>query len=235
MIGSKSGSEIAVFQVMKIGIIGSGKIGSAISRHWAEAGHQLLVSAKHRENAERLVKRLGENRAKAVKPEESAQQGEVVLLTIPLGEVPQLSPELKEALRGKIVIDTCNPYPERDGQPAKDVFQSGRGTGVWTSSQIPGARVVRAFNSVHAEIFETEAHRKGDPVGVPLASDDEDALEKVAQLVRDAGFGPVVLGRLENAKLFDPGTPTYGTDVSDQELRNQFKQSGVKASDSMTH
>lgn len=214
---------------MKIGILGCGNIGSAIARHWADAGHELYVSAKHPESAERLASRLGKDRAKAVSPEEAARQGEVILLTIPLGEVPSLSPAVKEALRGKIVMDTCNPYPERDGQAANDVIQSGRGTGVWTSSQLPGARIVRAFNSVHAQTFESEAHRDGDPVGVPLASNDQEAIQTVAQLVKDAGFGPVLVGKLEDAKQFDPGTPTYGSDVSDQELRKKLKASGKAA------
>jgi predicted dinucleotide-binding enzyme len=207
---------------MKIGIIGSGNIGSAIARHWAEAGHSLLVSAKHHENAERLANRLGKNHVIAVSPQEAAQQGEVVLLTIPLGEVPKLSQEIKEALRGKVVMDTCNPYPERDGEVANEVIRSERGTGVWTSSQIPGARVVRCFNSVHAETFESEAHRKGELVGVPLASDDPEALRVATRLVRDAGFGPIPVGRLEDAKRFDPGTPTYGSDASEGELRERL-------------
>jgi predicted dinucleotide-binding enzyme len=207
---------------MKIGVIGCGNIGSVISTHWAKAGHQLALSAKHHENADRLAARLGKDSAIAVTPEEAAKQGEVVLLSIPLGEVPKLSAEVKEALRGKIVMDTCNPYPERDGKAARDVIQSGLGTGVWTASQIPGARVVRVFNSVHAETFESEAHRSGDLVGVPLASDDQEALNVIAQLVKDAGFGPIIVGKLEEAKRFDPGTPTYGSDISEKELRNKL-------------
>lgn len=206
---------------MKIGIIGSGNIGSAIARHWAEAGHELIVSARHRENAESLARELGD-RVRAATPEEAAREGEVVLLTIPLGEVPRLSQELRDALRGKIVMDTCNPYPERDGETAHEVIRSGQGTGVWTSRQLPGARVVRAFNSVHAATFESQARRKGDPVGVPLASDDEEALQVVSRLVRDAGFGPVIVGRLEEARRFDPGTETYGSDASEPELRKAF-------------
>lgn len=206
---------------MKIGIIGSGNIGSAISRHWAEAGHELLVSARHLNNAQRLAGRLGGN-VKAGTPEEAARFGDVVLLTIPLGQVPHLSEETKKALQGKVVMDTCNPYPERDGEAAEEVLRSGRGTGVWTSKQIAGAKIVRAFNSVHAETFESQARRKGDPVGVPLASDDAQALKVVAQLVRDAGFGPVIVGGLEDARRFDVGTETYGSDVSAPELEKVF-------------
>ena len=155
-------------------------------------------------------------------PEEAAREGEVVLLTIPLGEVPKLSQEIRDALKGKTVLDTCNPYPERDGPVAQEILDSKEGTGRWTAKQFPGARIVRAFNSVHAEVFESQAYRNGDPVGVPLASDDDEALKLAGKLVRDAGFGPVVVGKLNSAKLFDHGSETYGSDVSDKDLRQML-------------
>jgi predicted dinucleotide-binding enzyme len=206
---------------MRIGIIGSGNIGSAVARHWAEAGHQLIVSAKHQENAERLASELG-GHAMVGTPEQAAKKGEVVLLTIPLGEVPKLSDKLRGFLKGKIVIDTCNPYPERDGEAANEVLRSGKGTGIWTAKQIPGARVVRGFSSVHAETVESQSHRTADPVGVPIASDDKNALQIVGKLIRDAGFEPIIVGGLEDAKRFDPGTQTYGSDLGARELREQL-------------
>jgi predicted dinucleotide-binding enzyme len=208
---------------MKIGIIGSGNIGSAIARHWVEAGHEVIVSAKHRENADRLAKKLG-NLARSATPEEAARLGEAILLTIPLGEVPGLSAEVREALKDKVVMDTCNPYPERDGVVAQDIIDSGEGVGVWTARQLPGAKIVRAFNSVHAQVFETEAHREGDPIGVPLASDDQEALRLVSDLVEDAGFAPVVVGALSEGKRFDVGAPTYGSDLSSKELGERLKK-----------
>lgn len=213
---------------MRIGIIGSGNIGSAIARHWVEAGHDVLLSAKHRENAERLAKQLGK-KACSVVPEDAARYGDVVLLTIPLGEVPKLSDTIRNALKGKIVMDTCNPYPERDGEAANEVIRSGQGTGIWTEKQIPGARVVRAFNSVHAETFASQARRQGDPIGVPLASNDPEALRVVAKLVKDAGFGPVIVGGLEQAKRFDAGTPTYGSDLPVTQLRERLGVTEEKA------
>jgi hypothetical protein len=213
---------------MRIGVIGSGHIGSAIARHWVEAGHDVILSAKHRENAERLARRLGK-RAFSATPEEAARLGEVVLLTIPLGEVPRLGHEVREALREKIVMDTCNPYPERDGQAAEEALDSGHGTGVWTARQLPAARIVRAFNSVHAETFENEARRKGEWIGVPLASDDPEALKIVSDLVRDAGFAPVVVGGLEDSRLFDVGTSTYGSDLPESELREGLSRFGRRA------
>jgi predicted dinucleotide-binding enzyme len=203
---------------MKIGIIGCGNIGSAIARHWADAGHDLILSAKHLDHAERIANRF-KKRARVGTPEQAAREGEVVLLSIPLCEVPHLPKNVREALRGKIVIDTSNPYLERDGEAAREVFDSQQGTGVWTAEQLPDARIVRAFNSVHAEVFETQAHRKEDPIGVPIASDDSKALLVTARLIRDAGFEPIVIGGLKEARRFDPGTDVYGCDLGAEALR----------------
>lgn len=222
------GPEVAKSSRMKIGIIGCGNIGSAISRHWVEAGHDVILSAKHRESAERLAAKLGPH-AQVGTPEEAARDGEVVLLTIPFGEVPRLAPEIKEALKGKIVMDTTNPYPGRDGEIANTVIHSAMGTGPWTRSKLPGARIVRAFNSVHAETFVSQAHRSGDLVGVPLASDDQEALQVVSKLVQDAGFGPVIVGGLAESKRFDVGSPTYGSGASDIELKERLKIESKKA------
>ena len=83
---------------------------------------------------------------------------------------------------------------------------------------LPGARLVRAFNSVYFKTLQTEAHRAGDRVGIPLASDDAAALNLAAGLVRDAGFEPVVVGPLARARSFDPGTPVYNTGMSGADL-----------------
>jgi predicted dinucleotide-binding enzyme len=206
---------------MKIGLIGTGNIGGTLARLWAGAGHEVILSSRHPDQLKPLAKKLGA-KAKTATPEEAAREGDVVLLSIPLGETPNLSQELKEALRGKIVMDTCNPYPERDGEAAREVFHEGLGTGVWTARQIPGARIVRAFNSVYFRLLESEAHRPGDPIGVPLASDDQQALQIVSQLVRDAGFGPVVVGELKRAREFDNGTPVYASGASQSQLERAF-------------
>jgi predicted dinucleotide-binding enzyme len=83
----------------------------------------------------------------------------------------------------------------------------------------PGARWVKAFNSVYFKTLETEAHRNGDQVGIPLASDDDTAMNVAAQLVRDAGFDPVPVGPLVRGKELEPGTKPYNTGMSGAELR----------------
>jgi 8-hydroxy-5-deazaflavin:NADPH oxidoreductase len=206
---------------MKIGTIGTGNIGAALARHWAKAGHELILSSRHPTELKDLAEELGA-KASIGTPEDAARQGEVILLSIPLGGIPKLGKAVVDSLRGKIVMDTCNPYPGRDGDAAREVVREGMGSGLWAAKHLPGARVVKAFNTVYFKLLESEAHRSGDPVGIPLASDDEQALQTVSQLVRDAGFGPVVIGELKRAREFDVGTPPYNTGASASELETMF-------------
>jgi len=87
----------------------------------------------------------------------------------------------------------------------------------------PGARWVKAFNSVYFKTLESEAHRSGDRLGIPLAGDDRDALEVASRLVRDAGFDPVIVGDLARGREFEPNTPPYNTGMSGEKLRQYFR------------
>jgi hypothetical protein len=87
----------------------------------------------------------------------------------------------------------------------------------------PKARWVKAFNTVNFKTLESEAHRDGDRVGIPLSSDDRDAMEVVAALARDAGFDPVPVGALARGKEFEPGTRPYNTGMSGRDLRGIWK------------
>jgi predicted dinucleotide-binding enzyme len=86
----------------------------------------------------------------------------------------------------------------------------------------PASRWVKAFNTVYFKTLASEAHRSGDQVGIPLAGDDAQAVEVTAQLVRDAGFDPVIAGPLSRGKEFEPGTPPYNTGKSGRDLRSLF-------------
>jgi hypothetical protein len=83
----------------------------------------------------------------------------------------------------------------------------------------PRARWVKAFNTVYYQTLEKEAHRNGDQVGIPLATDDKEALDVTAGLVRDAGFDPVFVGDLNLGRTFEPGTSVYNTGMTGRELR----------------
>lgn len=204
---------------MKIGIIGAGMIGSTVAKLWVDAGHDVRLATRHPEELGTLVARLG-TRASAGKPADAAAFGDVVMLTVPLKAIPDLARDLAPLLAGKIVIDTGNAYERRDADIARQATAHPGGSAAWAAALFSGARWVKAFNTVYFKVLETEAHRSGDRVGIPLAGDDRDAVETVATLVRDAGFDPVVVGALARGKEFEPETRPYNTGMSGRELRN---------------
>jgi len=201
---------------LKIGIIGAGRIGGTLGELWVKAGHEVLLSSRHPERLEDLARRLGP-RARAGTPREAAVFGDVILMSVPYGALPQVGRDLAAELAGKIVLDTGNPYPSRDGDMA--VAARAKGTGVASAGFLPGVRLVRAFNSLPHTALRSEAHRSGERAAVPLAADDEEALRVAARLVEDAGFEPVAVGPLARAKEFDVGTAVYGKALTARELR----------------
>jgi 8-hydroxy-5-deazaflavin:NADPH oxidoreductase len=201
---------------LKIGIIGTGHIGGALATLWVGAGHEVLMSSRHPQELQALAHSLGP-RARVGTPLEAARFGEVVLISVPYGALPQVGRDLKSELAGKIVLDTGNPYPERDGPMAVEARR--KGTGVASAEYLPGVRLVRAFNAINSGDLRSEAHRKGAPIAIPLAGDDRQALQVAEQLVRDAGFAPVVVGPLSRAREFDVGTPVYTRLMTEPQLR----------------
>ena len=204
---------------MKIGIIGSGHIGGTLGVLWAKAGHQILFSSRHPEELADLVKRVGPL-AHAGTPREAAAFGEVVLISVPYGAVPQVGRDLAPELAGKVVLETGNPYPSRDGAMAEPALQ--KGTGLASAEFLPGVRLVRAFNSIPAADLANDANRAGERIAVPLAADDRAALDVAQRLVRDAGFEPVIVGPLASAKKFDRGSAVYGQALTARELRQRL-------------
>lgn len=208
---------------MRIGIIGAGMIGSTMAKLWAGAGHDVRLASRHPDALADLVKEIG-GRASAGTPAEAAKFGEVVMITVPLKAVPQLARDIGALLSGKIVIDTGNAYEKRDADAARQASSHVGGSAAWAAAMFPGVRWVKAFNTVYFKVLETEAHRQGDRVGIPLASDDQAAMDVVAGLVRDAGFDPVVVGPLARGQEFEPGTRTYNTGMSGRALRDVWRQ-----------
>jgi 8-hydroxy-5-deazaflavin:NADPH oxidoreductase len=201
---------------LKIGIIGTGHIGGTLATLWVQAGHEVLMSSRHPEELQGLARSLGA-KARVGTPREAAVFGDVVLVSVPYGALPQIGSDLKAELAGKIVLDTGNPYPARDGDMALAARQ--KGTGVASAEYLPGVRLVRAFNAINSGDLKSEAHRKGTPIAIPLAGDDPEALRVAAALVRDAGFEPVVVGPLSRAREFDVGTSVYTRLLTAAQLR----------------
>jgi 8-hydroxy-5-deazaflavin:NADPH oxidoreductase len=201
---------------LKIGIIGTGHIGGTLARLWVAAGHEVLISSRHPQELKSLAASLGP-RARVGTPREAAVFGEVVLVSVPYGALPQVGRDLKAELAGKVVLDTCNPYPSRDGEMAVEARKVG--TGVADPQFLPGVRLVRAFNAINSGDLASQAHRAGEPIAIPLAGDDTQALAVAERLVSDAGFAPVVVGPLSRAREFDVGTPVYTRLMTAPELR----------------
>ena len=182
----------------------------------------MLPSSRHPEELKKPAQRIGP-RARIGTPREAAAFGEVVLVSVPYGTLPEIGKDCAAELKGKVVLDTCNPYPSRDGDMA--IAAREKGTGVADPEFPPGTRSVRAFNSMPDYALASDAHRKGERVAVPLAADDPAALKIAARLVEDAGFEPVVVGALARAEEFDPGTSVYRKALTGRELR---RGSGMK-------
>jgi predicted dinucleotide-binding enzyme len=149
--------------------------------------------------------------------------GEVVLVSVPYGALPQLGRDHAAVLKGKIVLDTCNAVAARDGAVADEV--EANGIGVTSQKYLPGTRLVRAFNTMSYKVFANEANRPDPKLAVPIAGDDDEAVRVAAALVRGAGFDPVIVGKLAVAKLFQRGGPGYGQQVSAAELRQKLSLS----------
>jgi 8-hydroxy-5-deazaflavin:NADPH oxidoreductase len=206
---------------MRIGIVGAGMIGSTLAKLWVDAGHEVRLASRHPDNLQPLVATLGK-RATAGTPGEAATFGEVVMLTVPLRAIPDLARELGPPLVGKVALDTGNAYEKRDGPVAGEAAKHPQGSAGWAAAMFPGARWVKAFNTVYFKTLANGAHRDGDQIGIPLASDDVEALEIAARLVRDAGCDPVIVGGLARGKEFEPDTQPYNTGMSGRDLRNIF-------------
>jgi len=206
---------------MRIGIVGAGMIGSTLAKLWVDAGHDVKLASRHPNELAQLVRRLGE-RASAGTPAEATAFGDVVMLTVPLEALPGLAKDLAPALAGKVVLDTSNAYQQRDGEVAVEATRDAGGSAGWSARLFPRSRWVKAFNTVYYKTLQKEAHRKGDLVGIPLASNDREALDIASDLVRDAGFEPVVVGVLARGREFEPGAKVYNTGMSGAELRAAF-------------
>ena len=203
---------------MRIGIVGAGMIGSTMARLWVDAGHEVRLASRHPDDLRELVAGLAP-RGAAGTPAEAAAFGDVVMLTVPLRAIPERARDLAPSLAGKVVLDTGNAYEQRDGAAALEATAHPQGSAGWAAAMFPGARWVKAFNSVYFKTLLSEAHRDGDRVGIPLAGDDADAVQIAAQLVRDAGFDPVVVGTLARGREFEPNTAPYNTGMSGRQLR----------------
>lgn len=204
---------------LRIGVIGSGRIGGTIGGLWVKAGHPVLFSSRHPEQLKSLVDGLGPN-ARAGTVAQAIEFGEVLFVAVPFGALPEIGRQYGGAMAGKVVLDATNAYSHRDGAAADDALVEG--IGLASARFLPGTRLVRAFNFTSASDFATRHHQQ-PPMAVPIAGDDQQALAVASELVRAAGFEPVVIGPLRTADSFAPGGPLFRQVGTAEQLRERAK------------
>ncbi|WP_030806660.1 NADPH-dependent F420 reductase [Streptomyces sp. NRRL S-337] len=195
---------------MKIGIIGAGNIGGNLTRRLTALGHD--VSVANSRGPQTLRELAEETGATPVPVTEAARGAEVVVVTIPLKNVPDLPSGLFDgAVDGFAVIDTGNYYPkERDGRIAA-IEDEGLTESRWTEQHL-GHPVIKAFNGTYAQDLLDKPRPQGDPerLAVPVAGDDEAAKRTVRALIDELGFDTVDAGGIDDSWRQQPDSPVYG-------------------------
>lgn len=200
---------------MKIGIIGSGNIGGTLGKHWAKVGHEVMFSSRHPQELEAMAKQAN---ALVGTTEEAAAFGDVILLAIPFGKIPEVARQVG-ILHNKILIDTTNPYPQRDGDVARQVIENDSLTATgYVANQFAEIPVVKAFNSIYFKVLEEQAFQSGDDrIAVQVACDDPQAKQTVMQLIEEIGFAPQDIGDLNSSTIFEPNALLYNKNLKIQE------------------
>jgi predicted dinucleotide-binding enzyme len=193
---------------MRIGIVGSGNVGGALTRRLTALGHD--VSIANSRGPESLEALAAESGATAATIDDALRDADLVVVAVPLKAVPDLP---CEEFAERVVVDAGNYYPARDGEIAQ--IEGGLPSSTWVAQHLVGATVVKALNSIQAGHLETHGRPSGDPerIALPIASDDGAAKQRVADLVEQLGFDPVDAGTLADSWRQQPDTPVYGADL----------------------
>ena len=207
---------------MKIGIIGAGQIGGALTRRLRSLGHDVAVAnSRGPETLAGLAKETG---ATAVTVSEAARGRDVVIVTIPERNVPSLPKDLFRGADRTVVVDTGNYYPQqRDGR--LDGIEEGTTESRWVSQQL-GRPVVKAFNNIYAAHLFERGRPPGDArrIALPIAGDDAAAKAVVTRLLDELGFDAVDAGGLDESWRQQPGTPVYATDLDADGVRRALSE-----------
>ena len=199
---------------MKIGIIGAGNIGSAVAELFTKADHEVVISnSRGPQTLDDLVEKLGDN-ASAGTVDEARDFGDVVVVTIPLKAITALP---ANGWENKLVIDTNNYYPDRDGKIA-DLDSGATTSSELLENQLPGARIVKGFNTIWSEHLKTQGDKDlplDERRAIFIAGDDSGAKETVAKLIEDIGYAAIDTGFLaEGGKSQQPGSPVYNKELT---------------------
>lgn len=210
---------------MKIGIIGAGHIGGNAAKLFAKAGHEIAIAnSRSPETLTDLVAEIGAN-TQAATIEDAAKFGEIVFVSIPFGRYKELP---ADDFAGKIVIDSNNYYPQRDGNFAE------LDAGETTSSELlqkhlKGARVVKGFNTIWFEHLKTQGNKdlpRDERRAIFIAGDDPEAKKIVTKLIEEIGFAAVDVGKLADSAAQEPETAIYNRNLTAHEAEAILGSSG---------
>jgi predicted dinucleotide-binding enzyme len=213
---------------MNIGIIGAGHIGSALAVRLTSLGHSVYIANSR--GPETLTEVAQKTGATPVTAQEAARHGEIVVVTIPLKNIPDLPKDLFEGVPANVpIIDTSNYYPLlRDGHIPE--LESGDLTESEWVQQHLGRPVIKVFNNIYANHLQNKGVPAGTPgrIALPVAGDDAAAKQKVMALVEALGFDAVDDGTLHESWRQQPGTPSYGADMPATELQQHLASLGTQ-------
>jgi 8-hydroxy-5-deazaflavin:NADPH oxidoreductase len=208
--------------MMEIGIIGAGHIGGNLTRRFTSLGHTVLLANSR--GPETLTNLATETGATAVTVHEAARAKDVVIVTIPEKNIPNLPRDLfAKTPASVVVVDTGNYYPQRDG--LIEAIENGTPESRWVSEQLRRP-VVKAFNNIYAQHLLDHGKPAGSPgrIALPVAGDDKAAKKVVIRLMDELGFDGVDAGELDESWRQQPGTPVYATDLDAAGVRRALSQ-----------
>ena len=203
-----------------IGLIGAGHIGSQLARLAVQHRHDVVLSnSRGPETLKELVSELGV-RARAGTSQQAAEAGDIVVVTIPLKNISDIP---VAPLEGKIVIDTNNYYPQRDGNIA-ELDDERTTTSELLQRHLPKSKVVKAFNHIYAAALTTDGQpaNTSNRRALAIAGNDPEAKRVVTQLIDQFGFDVVDIGPLRDSWRIQRDTPGYGPRRTADELRRDL-------------
>uniref|UniRef100_UPI00403F6CC3 NADPH-dependent F420 reductase n=1 Tax=Candidatus Enterococcus willemsii TaxID=1857215 RepID=UPI00403F6CC3 len=205
----------------KLGILGAGKLGTALARLAVEAGYEVLIAGSGAVDKIALTIEVLVPGAKALTAKEVAAQADIILLALPLSKYQMLP---KEELSGKIVIDAMNYWWEVDGKE-NTISNLQRSSSEVIADFLAESDIVKAFNHMGYHDIESEAHKQGATRKViAYATDKDDAGKQVAQMIQKLGFTPLSIGPLKEGIMLEPGSSLFGANLTEEDFLAEINQ-----------